>query len=540
MSVFYNRLTQVLLAIALALALISLDGSLGPLSFQIRRVIGMVTLVVAAFVSINWNQVRTRVTILVAIIAATVLVARAPSVPVAMTCFVVAVALISRFNHSEDRVAAIPAGLAQAGLSYVIGRLCLDLTPPLGIAGLAISELASLTISRFRGMTVSPSFSALGGPVACFASVYLVWRWRLFGGFPRLLAAVALLLVWFGSSVAIAPVADADTLVTFGRGAMVGVAILAIAIVFDASFSTKTPESTDALGSSRRRLILTLTALGALMVGVCLVGTSLFWPREGRKVLVHNRGGLDWDRPVFGRFGVFSGGMFGLLPVYCRAEGYDFGVIDKETIEPIDLNDTQVLMLINSPKDWPDREKQVILDFVERGGSLLVLGDHTDVFGLMKGFNPLIGEFGIRFQFDSAYKARETWRGCQAAAADAIALSWDQENPSVAVGASLELTGSARPLLTGRYGFSDSGVRENYVGSFLGNYRYEPGEKLGDVVLVATATRGAGRVMVWGDTSAFQGGMSDSYAKVVGPTLAWLTRKAAWSERPPIRWLASA
>ena len=169
-------------------------------------------------------------------------------------------------------------------------------------------------------------------------------------------------------------------------------------------------------------------------------------------------------------------------------------------------------MLINSPKDLGERERRTILDFVARGGSLLVLGDHTDVFGLMKGFNSLLGPLGIRFRFDSAYKARETWRGCQAAAPDAIAWGWDNENPGVAVGASLELSGSARPLLVGRYGFSDIGIRENVMGSFLGNYHYDKGERLGDVVLVATTTYGRGRVVVWGDTSAFQG-VSSNYSQ---------------------------
>jgi hypothetical protein len=162
------------------------------------------------------------------------------------------------------------------------------------------------------------------------------------------------------------------------------------------------------------------------------------------------------------------------------------------------------------------------------------LGDHTDVFGLMRGFNGLLGPLGIQFRFDSAYRAREIWRGCQAAAPDAIAWGWDEANPGVAVGASLDLSGSARPLLVGRYGFSDRGIRENTAGSFLGNYRYDKGEQLGDVVLVATTTYGRGRVVVWGDTSAFQG-VSSYYPKVVGPMLAWLSRPTAWTERPPVR-----
>jgi hypothetical protein len=191
-------------------------------------------------------------------------------------------------------------------------------------------------------------------------------------------------------------------------------------------------------------------------------------------------------------------------------------------------------VLINSPKVRDERERQVIYDFIARGGSLLVLGDHTDVFGLMRGFNSLLEPLGIKFRFDSAYKARETWRGCQAAAPDAVAWGWDDQNPGVAVGASLEFSGSARPLLVGHYGFSDNGVRENAIGSHLGNYHHDPGERLGDVVLVATTTYGRGRVVVWGDTSAFQG-VSSYYSAVVGPMLAWLSRPTAWTERPAVR-----
>ena len=44
--------------------------------------------------------------------------------------------------------------------------------------------------------------------------------------------------------------------------------------------------------------------------------------------------------------------------------------------------------------------------------------------------------------------------------------------------------------------------------------------------------------MVWGDTSAFQG-VSTYYPRVVGPMLAWLSRPAAWTERPVVR-LAAA
>ena len=159
----------------------------------------------------------------------------------------------------------------------------------------------------------------------------------------------------------------------------------------------------------------------------------------------------------------------------------------RETIEPAELETTQILVLINSPKVRDERERRVIDDFVARGGSLLVLGDHSDVFGLMRGFNSLLEPLGIRFRSDLAYKARESWRGCPAAAPDAVVWGWDDENPSVVVGASLELSGSARPLRVGRDGFSDHGVRDNVVGS--GSCRVSGGNSagigIGSLVLVS-------------------------------------------------------
>ena len=348
------------------------------------------------------------------------------------------------------------------------------------------------------------------------------------------MAAVVIPLAWFATLAVATPDASGGPLTAFSRGTCHGLFWLGVAVVVSAGQTRREPDSGKVVPAAQHIGWLAAACLAATMAGVCLVGTAFLHPSAGKTIRVHNRGGLDWERPVFGRFGAFSGGMFGLLPVCCRAAGYDFGIIDKDTIVPADLEGTQVLVLINSPRIWDEQERRKIFDFVARGGSLLVLGDHTDVFGLMRGFNSLLEPLGIRFRFDSAFKAREGWRGCQAAAPDAVAWGWDDENPGVAVGASLELSGSARPLLAGRYGFSDAGVRENYVGSFLGNYTYDRGERLGDVVLVATVTHGRGRVVVWGDTSAFQGA-SYYYARVVGPMLAWLSRPAAWSERLPVR-----
>ncbi len=610
--------------LAVVVAVLVVDGQLGPLSFTLRRAIALAMLAAIAVPSFvrggRWRIVRPA-----GAMAAFVLLAWAPSVPISLAGFLVALAAIAAGANPSARAIQLTFVVMPACLMYVGFRFAFDLAPQIAAIMEAVPRCAGAYTNHIRGFDERSSFVALGGPAVGLAMLYLVWGWRLDRGIGRISAAIVMPLGWFALLPAVTPDVAAGPIAAFARGAWHGVFWLAFAVVIDGvcprrpgAAVSRIRERTAAAPSSPW-LPLTAACVAAALAGVCLVGTGLIGPAAGRSIRVHNYGGLDWDRPVYGQFGVFRGGMFGLLPVYCRAEGYDFDVIEHfqetaprktpgsrngsdaasartdaestkahadapsistggadsatpfgsaerrssapiraivgaagataatgapstkvasrptDTIELADLDKTQILILINSPKLWDDGQRRLILDFVARGGSLLILGDHTDVFGLMRGFNSLLEPIGIRFRFDSAYKARQTWRGCQAAAPDAVASGWDGDNPGVAVGASFELSGNARPLLVGRYAFSDAGMRENTMGSFLGNYHYDRGERLGDVVLVATVTHGRGRIVVWGDTSAFQGGLSTQYRTVVGPMLAWLSRPAAWTERPFVR-----
>jgi hypothetical protein len=542
-------------------AALCLDGQLGPISFTLRRLTAAAVLIPLAL-SKSLPTKRSRAAHRFGVAVVLVLLSRSPSVTVALVGFVLALAVseigvrrtpsdVGRSlppsrGPSDER--PLPDVLALACFTYVALGLAVELVPQANAFPAAAAQYGSRYLGHFRGITTRSSFTALGGPSVQLAALYLLVRYRAIGGLGRSMVVAVLGFAWFSLLGALAPDSSAGPIAVFSNGSLTGLSWLPLAVAVAVPLPDRRPmpEATFPRGAAqglrsqqrnvlgRRRLLLAVACLTAVSSGVCLTGAALIGPARAKSISVHNYGGLDWDRPVFGRFGGFSGGMFGLLPVYCRAEGFQFDVLDKSAVEPPDLEKTQILVLINSPKLWDDRERKTVLDFVARGGSLLVLGDHTDVFGLMRGFNSLLGRLGIQFRFDSAMKARQTWRGCQVTGPDAVAWGWNDENPGVAVGASLELSGWARPLLVGRYAFSDQGVRENTIGSFLGNYHYDQGEQLGDLVLVAATTYGRGRVVVWGDTSAFQG-VSSYWPTVVGPSFAWLSRPTSWTERPPFR-----
>ena len=71
----------------------------------------------------------------------------------------------------------------------------------------------------------------------------------------------------------------------------------------------------------------------------------------------------------------------------------------------------------------------------------------------------------------------------------------------IAVGCSLQIDPPARPFIVGRFGHSDIGDRNNRALNYVGDMRYNPGERLGDVVLAAEASYGQGRIVVIGDTT---------------------------------------
>ncbi len=96
----------------------------------------------------------------------------------------------------------------------------------------------------------------------------------------------------------------------------------------------------------------------------------------------------------------------------------------------------------------------------------------------------------------------------------------------VLVGASLSVIPPARVVLNGRDGYSDAGDPANEAAGSLGNMSLDPGERVGDLALVAEASSGAGRVMVFGDTTPFQNPVLPRNYRFVDRVFRWLDSDA--------------
>ena len=159
--------------------------------------------------------------------------------------------------------------------------------------------------------------------------------------------------------------------------------------------------------------------------------------------------------------------MFGMLPRYLAAAGYETRV-DPAGLTTDLLAASDVVVVINPTESIPEDQRRDLGRFVERGGGLLVLGDHTDLSGTMTPLNELLEPFGIAFEFDSAFTPNH-WHNNSGFFPGPMTRGLDDANSRFqqSTGASLALRHGAEPVATARWGFSDAGnrPRPSYVSS---------------------------------------------------------------------------
>ncbi len=124
-------------------------------------------------------------------------------------------------------------------------------------------------------------------------------------------------------------------------------------------------------------------------------------------------------------------------------------------------------------------------------------------------FNEVIQDTAMRVRFDSATFAVGGWLHSYTAMnhLSTAGIQDGRNTFGVVIGASVETSWPARPLLVGKWGWNDPGDLHGGP-SMMGNHHYDGGEKLGDLVLAAEQSLGKGVVVVFGDTSHMTNGIT--------------------------------
>lgn len=126
--------------------------------------------------------------------------------------------------------------------------------------------------------------------------------------------------------------------------------------------------------------------------------------KQGRVVMDEAHSDWEWSTQAYDTewYGEKSGYNY-----YCFYQYLDLfydmernsGAITDET-----LSDCDVLIIKPPTKAFTAEEVDSIVRFVSAGGGLLLIGDHTNVFGSSTNINPLAQKFGLRFNHDATYE----------------------------------------------------------------------------------------------------------------------------------------
>lgn len=205
-----------------------------------------------------------------------------------------------------------------------------------------------------------------------------------------------------------------------------------------------------------------------------------------------------------------------------RRGGFEVRVIDSPS-DP-KLAECTALLTINFSGTTAFEFVAPVRAAVERGARLLVLADHTDLFGQIEPTNALLAGTGIEIVFDSAVPEGlgPSWIGALEGGRDPLfGAHPNGEGIHWSVGASLNTRSPARVLAYATRATSDAGIRAKPGG--LGNLTRDAIEPLGGFAIAADAVLGAGRVLVFGDTAVLQDGPVDIAPDFPARVADWLS-----------------
>ncbi|MBN1911988.1 MAG: hypothetical protein JW818_19860 [Pirellulales bacterium] len=236
-------------------------------------------------------------------------------------------------------------------------------------------------------------------------------------------------------------------------------------------------------------------------VAMALAATMTFsWIEPdlaGKTIVIHNHASLNWTQPTPGDYrpGVAEG--FGMLPSFVSSLGGRTRV--STDLTEADLDGADVLVLLDPSQPWTADVLGRIEAFVRDGGSLLVAaGPVTEETKSRGPVDDVLEPAGMAIRFDMAQPAAPGWQDALTATTCPAALGLNDRTIRLGLrlGSSIDARWPVRPILIGTWGYADSA--SDALTTIAP--RFEPGERLGDLVLAAWRPLGRGKVAAVADS----------------------------------------
>jgi len=174
---------------------------------------------------------------------------------------------------------------------------------------------------------------------------------------------------------------------------------------------------------------------------------------------------------------------------------------DGPLIESL-LNNYDILILKCPTSAYSTEEIKAVINFVERGGGLFLIGDHTNLFGMNFYLNKIANHFGIRFNYDdtfnmtsgylSIYRPNDLLKHVSLNYVDAFKFA-----TSCSINAPL----SAWEVMMG-YGLGQEDVHFSHK-YFFGDIQVDPEDRFGSFLQAVALNYKKGRIMAFSDSTVF-------------------------------------
>jgi hypothetical protein len=258
-------------------------------------------------------------------------------------------------------------------------------------------------------------------------------------------------------------------------------------------------------------------SVALVLAGVALAGLGVYWDpvgaRKGGRVLIeeYHHGEDDlWertDKPFdTAWYGNMSGYNYYCIFDYC---GHYYHV--ARLTRPIDdaaLQDCDVLVLkIPKHRTYAPAEIDAITRFVERGGGLMMIGEHTDVWGSGTALNSVAEKFGFSFRFDCLFGIDSFFKEHYDPPLVPHPMIQDMPSLDFAISCSIDPNPGTADASSGRTVIRNAGLKNLTADYHADNYYPQAEDSAemhyGAFIQLWAARHGAGRVAAFTDSTVF-------------------------------------
>jgi len=199
-------------------------------------------------------------------------------------------------------------------------------------------------------------------------------------------------------------------------------------------------------------------------------------------------------------YGHDSGYNYACIYDYC-SRFYEMSRLAWE-IDDNALSNCDVLIVKVPTSPYTPAEVAAIARFVERGGGLLLIGEHTDVFGTGRNINAVAREFGLEFRYDCCFGVDSVFDERYPPALVPHPIVQHMPPFDFAISCSIAPGASA-----GRIAILGTGLKnlpaDYHASNFYPQAQDRPDMRYGAFVQLWATRRGAGRVVAFSDSTVF-------------------------------------